>query len=71
MTARRLPNQLIQLGFLLAAAGLVVLVMMLDPAMSASTLFLGSIIAGAGFGLIISQQDRLFCRPAPAIHPPG
>jgi predicted MFS family arabinose efflux permease len=59
LTAKFLPNRLIQLGFLLAAAGLVVLVIMLDPAMSASTLFLGSMIAGAGFGLIISQIVNL------------
>ncbi len=59
LATRWRPSAIIQAGFVLAAAGLVVIVLQLDPAMSSSALFVGSIIAGAGFGLIVSQIVNL------------
>ena len=54
-----LPSRVIRAGFVLAAAGLAVIVVQLDPEMRSGSLFAGSIIAGAGFGLIVSQIVNL------------
>jgi MFS family permease len=59
LAATRLPRWIIQAGFSLAAAGLAVIVLQLDSAMTSANLFLGSIVAGAGFGLIVSQIVNL------------
>lgn len=59
LATRWLPSRIIQAGFVLAAVGLAVIVLQLEPAMSSGRLFLGSVIAGAGFGLIVSQIVNL------------
>ncbi len=59
LATRWAPSRIIQRGFVLAAVGLAVIVLQLDPAMGSGRLFVGSIIAGAGFALSVTQIVKL------------
>jgi EmrB/QacA subfamily drug resistance transporter len=60
---KRRPSTIIQLGFTLLAAGLVVLVPIVPRAHSGWPLVIPLIIAGAGLGLLVSQLNNYTLAP--------